>query len=799
MTRMRVSSRLIFGVILIEAAMLSILVWNSVRLIRSSHAELLEQSTREQSLLLANSLAPGLATYDRALLHDVLYLLRDKRNLDYAVVYDRQGRQLAALGTPPPSDVSREGDRSYEDATQDGVFDVVRPISVAGQNLGEVRIGYTISGVEQLTQQTQWQNTIIAAIELLLTVSMTVLLGLVVTRHLRRLESGARELQEGNFAHRIDIQSDDEIGDLAQAFNQLAAHLDQTQHALRREHDALEREKRHLDTLLNSIEAVIWESDPTTGRFSYVSREAETLLGYPVSTWFEPDFRIKQVHPDDAAWVLREYQTRSTQPGSFSLDYRMFHCSGRTIWVRDLCTCEGNPQGELSLRGLTLDVTVEKAAEDRILFLADHDPLTGLINRRRFQEELEHHITYAQRYQHQGALLFLDLDQFKCINDSFGHQQGDEFLIQVAQRLNASLRQSDLLGRLGGDEFGILLPQANVEQAQRVAESLLAQLKDAELQVLSDQHARASASIGIAMFPDHGLTPGDLLAKADSAMYAAKDKGRNQYHLYSEGDTGLARMHAKIQWEERIQSALDDDRFTLHYQPVIDLQTGHVSHHEVLLRMIGEDGTLISPGAFLEVAERFGMIREIDHWVLERAIKTQGESIRAGNPTRMAVNLSGRHFGSNEILELVKRTLAEHRADPSSIIFEVTETAAVENLAAAQVFIESLREIGCQFALDDFGIGFSSFYYLKHLPVDYVKIDGSFVRNMDNDSADAIFVRTIADLARGLGIVTVAECIERGEVVQLLRELKVDMGQGFYLGRPAPEISTASPLIRAVR
>lgn len=799
MIRMRLSSRLIIGVVLIEALMLSILVWNSVRLINSSHAELLEQSTREQSLLLANSLAPGLAAHDRALLQDVLYLLRDKPNLDYAVVYDHSGRQLAALGTPPPEGAPRRHDRSYQDATEDGVFDIARPITVAGQHLGEVRVGYALSGVEQVTRHTQWQNTIIAAIELLLAASITVLLGWVMTRHLRRLESGARALQEGEFEHRIEIHTKDEIGDLARAFNQLAEHLDQTQHALRREHAALEREKRHLDTLLNSIDAVIWEAEPDSGRLTYVSREAEAMLGYPVSTWFDPEFRVKHVHPDDAAWVLREYRNRSRQAGSFSLDYRMFHSSGRAVWVRDLCTCETNSDGTLALRGLTLDVTVEKAAEDRILFLADHDPLTGLINRRRFQEELEHHIAYAQRYQHQGALLFIDLDQFKCINDSFGHQQGDEFLIQVAQRLNANLRQTDLLGRLGGDEFGILLPQANVEQAQRVAEALLAHLKDAELQVLGDHYARASASIGIAMLPDHGLTAGDLLAKADSAMYAAKDKGRNQFHLYSDQDTGLARMHAKIHWEERIQFALDHDRFTLHYQPVMDLQSGEVSHHEVLLRMIDEDGSLITPGAFLEVAERFGMIREIDHWVLDRAIRTQGESRRAGAPTRMAVNLSGRHFGSNEILELVKRALAEHDADPSAIMFEVTETAAVENLAEAQVFIESLRRIGCKFALDDFGIGFSSFYYLKHLPVDYVKIDGSFVRNMDNDGADAIFVRTIADLARSLGIITVAECIERGEVVQLLRDLKVDMGQGYYLGRPAPAITTASPLLRAVR
>ncbi len=799
MIRIRLSSRLILGVVLIEALMLSILVWNSVRLINSSHAELLEQSTHEQSLLLANSLAPGLAAHDRALLQDVLNLLRDKRNLAYAAVYDRHGKELAAIGSPPAFGASHHYDHSYREATEDGVFDIVHGISVAGQHLGELRAGYSVNGVENLTRQTRWQNTIIAAIELLLTITATILLGLVLTRHLRRLETGARALQDGEFEHRIDIRSKDEIGDLARAFNNLAEHLERTQAALNREHAAVDREKRHLDTLLNSIDAVIWEANPETGRYTYVSREAEAMLGFPVSAWLDPQFRTKHIHPDDSNWVLREYENHAVQTGSFSLDYRMFHSSGRSVWVRDLCSCEADADGHLTLRGLTLDVTVEKSAEERILYLADHDPLTGLINRRRFQEEVEHHIAYARRYQHQGALLFLDLDQFKYINDSFGHQQGDDFLIQIAQRLNTNLRQTDLLGRLGGDEFGILLPQANVDQAKQVAGALLARLKEAELPVLDGQFARISASIGIAILPDHGASAGDLLAKADAAMYAAKEKGRNQFHLFSEEDSGLARMHAKIHWEERIQHALDHDRFTLHYQPVIDLRSGEVSHHEVLLRMIDDDGSLLTPGAFLEVAERFGMIREIDHWVLNKAIRTQGESQRTGAPIRMAVNLSGRHFGSNEILDLVKRALAEHHADPNCIIFEVTETAAVENLAEAQVFIESLRQIGCQFALDDFGIGFSSFYYLKHLPVDYVKIDGSFVRNMDNDESDAIFVRTIADLARGLGIITVAECIERGEVVQLLQELKVDMAQGYYLGRPGPQIIDRSPLIRAVR
>jgi diguanylate cyclase (GGDEF)-like protein/PAS domain S-box-containing protein len=786
---MRLSSRLILAVVVIEAVMLSLLVWNSVRLISSSHAKLLEQSTREQTLLLANSLAPGLAFDDRATLEDVLSLLKDKQNLVYAIVYNRSGRILASVGSTAPEHRGGPVDHTYADARRDGVFDVERPIVVAGQPLGGLRAGYSIAGVEALTRRTRWQNTTIAGLELALTITATVLLGLVLTRHLRQLENGARALSRGDLRHRIDIRSGDEIGDLATAFNDLAAHLERTQAALQQEHDSLEREKRHLDTLLNSVNAVVWEADTAAGRFNYVSREAENQLGYPQREWLEPGFLARHLHPDDRDWVLEAMRSRSEQPGSFTLDFRMLDQGGRCLWIRNIAACETGTEGRVTLRGLMLDITDEKAADEHILFLAEHDALTGLYNRRRFQEELEQHVSYTRRYGHQGALLFIDLDQFKYINDSFGHQQGDDFLIQVANRLGAKLRNTDLLGRLGGDEFAVLLPRGDEREAAQVAQALLDALAVKDVEIRGGGYAHISASIGIVLFPDHGTSWGELLARADAAMYVAKDRGRNRYHLFREGDRNVARMYAKVHWEERIRTALQNDNFVLHYQPVVNLVTGAISHHEALLRMRGEDGNLVTPGAFLDVAERFGLIREIDHWVLDTAIRIQGESLRSGNPVRLALNLSGRHFGHTEVLELVRQSIERHQADPTSIIFEVTETAAVENLGEAQVFIEALRGLGCRFALDDFGIGFSSFYYLKNLQVDYVKIDGSFVRQLHAERSDAIFVKAMTDLAHGLGITAIAECIEHAGSVEILRDLGVDMGQGYYFGRPQAQIA----------
>ncbi|WP_236860740.1 putative bifunctional diguanylate cyclase/phosphodiesterase [Candidatus Reidiella endopervernicosa] len=396
---------------------------------------------------------------------------------------------------------------------------------------------------------------------------------------------------------------------------------------------------------------------------------------------------------------------------------------------------------------------------------------------------LDQHIAYAERYAHSGGLLFIDLDQFKYINDTYGHHSGDEYLTQVAKRLQRTLRNTDVLGRLGGDEFGVILPRVEEGEAEQVATNLLEALTGEEL--IHGEHAsRVSASIGIALFPEQGTLPSELLARADTAMYAAKELGRNRYHIYCEQDVRLARMHDKVRWEDRIHQALENDRFVLHYQPIVNLKSGAISHYEALLRMLDDDDTLIPPGAFLDTAERFGLIRDIDRWVVEQTIRTQGVSEKRGEPVKLAINLSGRNFGDNDFLELVRNTITISNADPHAIIFEVTETVAVENLDKARSFINDLRELGCSFALDDFGVGFASFHYLKNLNVDYIKIDGSFVRNLHQDSTDQVFIRAIHDVARSLNMTAIAEFIENDEILAILQEIGIDMGQGYYLSRP---------------
>ena len=777
--KLRLSTRLIIALVAIQAMMLIAIIWNSIRLINSSHADLLQEAVDTETKLLTNSLASGLAVNDRAILEDVLLLLANNKHYEYIVVYNVNSEVMAGLRAP----VNNIPDSSYEQALLDGIYDVVGDIELAGQPLGHVKIGFSLESVNRIVSETKNQNAAIGITGLLLSILVTVMLSLFMTRNLRKLEEGANALQRGELDYRINIKSLDEIGDVARSFDGLAQHLASAQSELEQKHAELQRETRYLQTLLNGIDAVVVEAKLPGYQFSYVSHEAENLLGYPVADWLKPNFWKDHIYPEDRAWMEKSLDDNTKEDGSFTVDFRMVHKLGHLLWVRAINNVEVGEEGRPVIRGLILDIMEQKTAEDRIVYLAEHDSLTGLINRRRFQEELERSIAYTQRYMQQGALLFVDLDQFKYINDTYGHQYGDEYLLDVSRRLAKVLRKTDILGRLGGDEFGVIIPSVTEEEAVTVANALLGTLSQ-EMIECDNKLIHISASIGVAFFPTQGYVASDLLAKADAAMYTAKNKGRSQFHIFSEDDDELWNMQAKVHWEERIRWALEKDRLLLHFQPVADLRNRKIIHYEVLLRMRGKDDELITPPAFIDTAERFGLIREIDRWVLQNAIKEQARRRDQGEEVTLAVNISGRHFGSSEIMLLVKESMENYKADPRNIIFEVTETAAVENLSQAREFIDSLRSLGCRFALDDFGIGFSSFHYLRNLPVDFIKIDGSFVRNLHLDEEDRIFVKAMVDLASGLGITCIAEFVENGEIVTILKELGVELGQGYYIARP---------------
>ncbi len=524
------------------------------------------------------------------------------------------------------------------------------------------------------------------------------------------------------------------------------------------------------------------------GRFIQVNDALCAITGYTREELEDMGFADLS-HPADAG--REEEMMRSLLAGEQStywMEKRYVDVVGQVVWVAVHATlvraADGSPQHFL---GQIQDVSERVRYEAQLQHMADHDPLTGLLNRRSFERELNQHIVQVQRYGPEGAALVLDIDRFKHINDTLGHNVGDELIVKVAHSLRARLRDSDVLARLGGDEFAILLPRGGAAEAARVAESVLGAVRAQSVLTAAGRRRPITASIGIALFSDtERLSAEDVLVNADLAMYDAKEAGRDRAATYSSQERGASRMKARITWAERIREALEEDRFTLYAQPIVELSSGIVRQHELLLRMLDERGEVIPPAAFLGIAERFDLMQEIDRWVVARAIRHMGEQKRDGRDLVFEVNISGSSTGDPELLTIIEHELAQSGVDPVNLVLEVTETTAVANIPRAQQFAARLAELGCRFALDDFGAGFGSFYYLKHLPFDLLKIDGEFVRSCTTSTTDQLLIRAAVDIARGLGKKTIAEYVGDDETVELLRELGVDYAQGFHIGRPAP-------------
>ena len=459
------------------------------------------------------------------------------------------------------------------------------------------------------------------------------------------------------------------------------------------------------------------------------------------------------------------------------------HGSLKVVWQHSRLKGEGDAAALILSVGM--DITARKKAELRLAWLADHDPLTGLFNRRRFTQELNDAVAAARRYRRSGALLFLDLDQFKYINDTSGHHAGDRLLQRLGELLPSILREVDVIGRLGGDEFAVILNQATAEEAVQVAKKILAHICEIEFSVEERIH-KLSASIGIALFPEHGIRIEDLLSRADLAMYQVKDSGRGSWYLLSSEDQSQRLMRERVFWKQQVEHALKDKRFLLFVQPIVGIQSQTVSHYEVLLRMQGNDGEIIGPTQFIEVAERSGLIHSIDRMVMAEAIRYQALAMTQGVRITLTVNLSAHAFNNPDLLEQLKQLLKDTGLDPKQLIFEMTETAALADMVAAQQLMEAINDIGCQFALDDFGTGFSSFYYLKKLPFEFIKIDGSFISKLAERVDDQVLVKAMGEIARAFGKRTIAEQVEDEKTLALLAHYGIDYAQGYYVGRPVP-------------
>jgi len=435
------------------------------------------------------------------------------------------------------------------------------------------------------------------------------------------------------------------------------------------------------------------------------------------------------------------------------------------------------------------DMSRERQYAARLSNLASHDPLTGLLNRREFEQRVRATVEHREAEEGQHAVLYLDLDQFKVVNDTSGHAAGDELLRQVGALLRPRLREGDVLARLGGDEFGVLLPHCPPSPALRIAEALRKAIVDFRF-AWKNRSFTIGVSIGLVNLAEGPHTLASVLSAADAACYLAKDKGRNRVQVYRPEDDEVALRRGEMEWVNRLHRALAEDRLCLYAQPMHAMHsTGtEVLHQELLVRLIDENDELIQPITFIPAAERYHLMPSIDRWVIRTAFRLLADSRAAGDASALAgtyaINLSGASIGDDQFLDYVRESFARFRIPHRAICFEITETTAVTSLSKAAEFIGAMREPGCRFALDDFGVGVSSFTYLKQLPVDYIKIDGSFVRNMLHDPVDAAMVEAIHRIGRVMGKQTIAESVETAATLEALRSVGVDFAQGNAIAPP---------------
>jgi diguanylate cyclase (GGDEF)-like protein/PAS domain S-box-containing protein len=561
--------------------------------------------------------------------------------------------------------------------------------------------------------------------------------------------------------------------------------------------EALFREKESAQITLQSIGDGVITTD-AKGVIDYVNPVAEALSGWRLEDSqgraIEEIFRAfheETCEPLENPLAVAIRRTRSIKSVRPMLLIRR---DGNEIYVESTASPIRDGNGSVSGGVLVFhDVSEARELNRRLSYHASHDVLTGLVNRREFENRMERALKSAKARETSYALCCLDLDQFKIVNDTCGHSAGDALLGQVGALLKSKVRWRDTLARLGGDEFGILLESCSLDEAMRTAEALREAVRNFKF-TWEERTFRLGASIGVVPISADNADVASVLSAADSACQAAKEAGRNRVHSFEENDLDLMRRRREMQWAARINNALEEGRFELFRQTILPLQKADSgAHYELLLRMRDEAGKIVAPDNFMTAAERYGITPNIDRWVIENAFRwLVSEADEREKLTMCSINLSGQSLGDDKFLPYVIDQFHRSGLDASKICFEITETAAIASFSQANRFIQALKELGCKFALDDFGTGLSSFGYLKHFPVDYLKIDGSFVKEILHDPIDREMVRSINEIGHLTGKQTIAEFAENQEIINMLQSLGVDYAQGYGVSQPQRVLKAAN-------
>ena len=772
--------------------MLGLLIANSVRLMTEVMEERTEARLQTVNPLLNASLGARLFERDHASINEILQQLvsSSAAELEYIVVFDDKNVPYAQAGNVDTSKLPKIN-LSVDQSLDDLVYDTDIPITLAGQPVGYAQYGLSLASYAASKNSVLRQSMLIAGAEILFTLLALGLAGYLLTRHIKSLLAATQKISSGDYGLRIPVASRDEIGVLASNFNTMTDAIRNRIEALHQSEQALHEEKERAEVTLHSIGDGVITTD-LQGRVQYLNPVAEALTGYVQATAvgkpIETIYRVQdQVSGSPLANPARLCLAEDTVISGVNIA-QLASADGQSYAVEETAAPIRGKTGDTIGAVLVFhDVTEAREASRKLAYQATHDALTGLINRREFERHVEETLQDAKTSDTNHAFCYMDLDQFKVVNDTCGHIAGDGLLVELATLIKNRVNENDTVARLGGDEFGILIRNVPLSEGRVMAEEIRNRVRDYRF-MWDGQTFEVGISIGVVPIRQDTTNVAEVFSNADIACFVAKDMGRNQIHTSNLDDVEQARRHLEMQWSVRIPSALENNRFVLYFQEIapLDVTRDEAPRCELLVRMLEDDGSLILPGRLIPAAERFRHMPEIDRWVIHNALSLIAQHGSNMGMAAYAINLSGQSLGQEDLLDYVKREILRSGVKPNLITFEITETAAIRNVSHANRFMTELKKMGCQFSLDDFGSGLSSFGYLKMLPVDYLKIDGSFVRNMLNDEHDHSIVVAITQIAKTLNIACVAEWIEDEATLLALKEIGVDYGQGYFIHRPAP-------------
>jgi diguanylate cyclase (GGDEF)-like protein/PAS domain S-box-containing protein len=657
---------------------------------------------------------------------------------------------------------------------------IYRAVYLEGDLLGTI---YIRANLEKKFLN-KFQSLILLFVVLWLGTAVTFLLTTpllrIITSPLNQLLNTVNKItDEKDYSQRAIKRNNDEVGKLVDAFNNMVTTVE-------RQNNTLTLTKNHYFALYHDNPTMVFHLDAERIILSANKFGAKQLDSTNEALQNHSIFNF--VHPNDidAAKTLFNLCINSPQK-IHKQELRKICHNGRVIWVRETVRLINDENQKNNFLLVCEDITETRLLSEKIEYQARYDSLTGLVNRREFEDRLQRAVKVAHDEKIEYALCYMDLDQFKIVNDTSGHLAGDELLRQLGAVLKEHIRKGDVLARLGGDEFGMLIKECSLKEAEHVCEKLKDVISSFQF-VWEDRCFSIGVSIGISSINNCTGNSTDSLKEADAACYAAKEKGRNRVHTFRIDDEELALRQGEMQWVEKIKQGLGENRFILYGQLIVPCSKNQEGlHFETLIRYLDHQGNIIPPGAFLSSAERYGLVTTLDKWVISHLFDWMEKNQNCLSSLAMcSINLSGHSLADDSMLDFITDAFKQYSIPTTKICFEITETAAISNLNNATKFIRHLRKIGCSFSLDDFGSGLSSFAYLKNLPVDYVKIDGLFIKDILEDRVNLAMVKSINEVGHIMGKKTIAEFVENKKTFDLLRELGVCYAQGYDIAKPVP-------------